>query len=128
MTRNKIIPYRSDLKEKARKLRRESTYSEVLLWLEIKNRQLGYQFHRQVPLLDYIVDFYCHELMLAIEVDGKCHDGEAAKAYDRRRQLRLEKLGVKFMRFDDGRMKRDIHRVVEEIREWIGKHGEGENV
>ena len=79
MSRNKIIPYRRDLKVKARRLRNESTYSEILLWQEIKNKQLGYQFHRQVPLLDYIVDFYCHELHLAIEVDGNCHESDLAK-------------------------------------------------
>ncbi len=91
MARNKLIPYRPDLKEKARKLRNESTYSEVLLWMEIKNRKLlGYQFHRQVPMLNYIVDFYCHELMLAIEVDGDSHSAVEAKAYDLKRQQRLE--------------------------------------
>ena len=119
MARNKIIPYRKDLKEKARRLRNESTYSEILLWQEIKNKQLGYQFHRQVPLLDYIVDFYCHELMLAIEVDGQCHDSAEAKQYDTRRQSRLEKLGVHFLRFEDSRMKGDIKKVLEEIKSWI---------
>ncbi|HEY3429778.1 MAG TPA: DUF559 domain-containing protein, partial [Cyclobacteriaceae bacterium] len=65
--KNKIIPYRKDLRLKARELRNNSTLSEILLWDEIKNRQiLKFQFHRQVPLLNYIVDFYCHELMLAI--------------------------------------------------------------
>lgn len=119
MARNKIIPYRPDLKEKARKLRKESTYSEVLLWQEIKNKQLGYQFHRQVRILDYIVDFYCHELMLVIEVDGQCHDSDLAKRYDAARQSRLVARGIKFLRFDDTRMKGDISKVVEEIRRWI---------
>ncbi|MCB0506202.1 MAG: DUF559 domain-containing protein, partial [Cyclobacteriaceae bacterium] len=66
--KNRIIPYRKDLKEKARDLRKHSTLAEVLLWQEIKGKRIkGYQFHRQVPMLDYIVDFYCHELALAIE-------------------------------------------------------------
>ena len=119
MSRNKIIPYRRDLKDKARRLRNESTYSEILLWQEIKNKHLGYQFHRQVPLLDYIVDFYCHEIQLAIEVDGKCHDSLLAKRYDAKRQSRLEECGIKFLRFNDARMKGDINKVVEEIRTWI---------
>jgi very-short-patch-repair endonuclease len=124
MARNKLIPYRTDLKDKARKLRNESTYSEVLLWLEIKNRQLmGYQFHRQVPMLDYIVDFYRHELMLVIEVDGDCHASEEAKSYDLDRQKRLEAYGVGFLRFDDARMKMDINKVLEEIKGWIQIHG-----
>ena len=98
----------------------DSTYSEVLLWSEIKNKILcGYQFHRQVPMLDYIVDFYCHELMLAIEVDGACHASIDAQRRDVRRQKRLEAYGVKFLRFDDARIKANINKVVDEIRKWI---------
>ena len=119
MSRNKIIPYRKDLKLKARSLRNESTYSEILLWQEIKNKQLGYQFHRQVPLLDYIVDFYCNELHLAVEVDGKCQESDSAREYDAKRQSRLEKCGVRFLRFHDDRMKGDINKVIEEIKSWI---------
>ena len=121
--RNKIIPYRTDLKDKARKLRLDSTYGEVMLWLEIKNRQLGFQFHRQVPMLDYIVDFYCHELMLAIEIDGDSHSTDEAKKYDLARQGRLETHGVKFLRFDDDDVRGDINKVVGEIRQWIVERG-----
>ena len=92
---------------------------EILLWQEIKNKQLGYQFDRQVPLLYYIVDFYCHELRLAIEVDGKCHESDLAKQYDAKRQARLEECGIRFLRFHDERMKGDINKVVEAIRTWI---------
>jgi very-short-patch-repair endonuclease len=121
MTRNKIIPYRRDLRTKAKKLRNESTFSEIMLWCEIKNRRLhGYQFHRQVPMLDYIVDFYCHELMLAIEIDGESHRSKVS--YDGDRQKRLEERGVRFLRFDDARLKMDIDKVVEEIEEWIENH------
>ena len=120
MARNYILPYRPDLRAKARRLRNESTYGEILRWREIRNRKiLGYQFHRQVPMLDYIVDFYCHELLLAIEVDGCSHDSERAQWYDWKRQRRLEAYGVKFLRFDDDQMKLDINVVVKEIREWI---------
>ncbi|HZB13006.1 MAG TPA: endonuclease domain-containing protein [Chryseolinea sp.] len=119
MSRNKIIPYRMDLKSKARRLRKNSTYSEILLWQEIKNRQLGYQFHRQVPLLDYIVDFYCHELRLAIEVDGKSHESDLAKQYDTKRQIKLEERGIRFLRFSDDIIKGDINKVVEAIKAWI---------
>ncbi len=59
--KNKIIPYQPYLKELARKLRKNSTLSEVLLWQKIKQRAYEVQYHRQVPMLDYIVDFYCHE-------------------------------------------------------------------
>lgn len=54
---NKIIPYHPKLKEFARQLRKNSTLTEVLIWQKIKQRALGVQFHRQVPMLDYIVVF-----------------------------------------------------------------------
>ena len=73
--KNQFIPYRKDLRSKARELRNNSTFSEILLWNEIKNRQInGIQFHRQVPILDFIVDFYSHEWKLAIEIDGYSHN------------------------------------------------------
>lgn len=72
--RRKIIPYNPALKEKARELRNNSTISEIFLWQFLKGKQmLGYDFHRQKPLDEYIVDFFCNELMLAIEIDGESH-------------------------------------------------------
>lgn len=114
---NKIIPYRPDLREKAKQLRKNSTLAEVLLWEEIKGRKLGTQFHRQVPMLNYIVDFYCHELQLAIEVDGDSHDEKVE--YDQQREQDLKAYGVKFLRFEDIDVKRNIRFVVEEIFHWI---------
>jgi len=62
------------LKERARFLRNNSTLSEILLWEYLKNKKImDYDFHRQKPLDKYIVDFYCPELMLAIEIDGDSH-------------------------------------------------------
>jgi len=123
MTRNKIIPYRKDLKKLARELRKNSTLSEVLLWCELKNRQiLGYQFHRQVPMLDYIVDFYCHELRLVIEIDGESHNHEISVKRDSIRQSRIEEYGVCFIRFDDLDIKQNISWVIEEITRSIEDH------
>ena len=63
-----ILSYRSDLKIIARRLRKNSTLSEVLLWNQLKGKKiLGYQFNRQKPIGDYIVDFYCKKLGLVIE-------------------------------------------------------------
>ncbi len=123
MPRNTIIPYRKDLKQLARKLRKNSTLSEVLLWIEIKNKQLeGYQFHRQVPMLDYIVDFYCHELRLVIEIDGDSHFHDDAPLKDKIRQERIEKYGVTFLRFDDIDVKQNRARVLCTIIDWIVDH------
>lgn len=107
--KNKIIPYNPKLKEYARELRKNSTLSEVILWKNIKNNALGVQFHRQVPMLEYIVDFYCHELMLAIEIDGDSHLYKYE--YDIKRQGELEKEGVVFLRFTDLDVKQNMFSV-----------------
>ncbi|WP_420318325.1 endonuclease domain-containing protein [Ekhidna sp.] len=111
--RNEIIAYRSDLKAKAKELRKNSTLSEVLLWQEIRKKQLGFQFHRQVPILKYIVDFYCHELKLAIEVDGHTHEWKVN--YDIQRISELESKGIRILVFDDLDVKKNINWVVNEI-------------
>jgi very-short-patch-repair endonuclease len=108
--RNKIIPYSPHLKEYARQLRKNSTLSEVLLWNNIKNKGYGFQFHRQVPLLNYIVDFYCHELMLAIEIDGDSH--QFKYEYDEKRQGELEREGISILRFTDVDVKQNMFSVL----------------
>jgi very-short-patch-repair endonuclease len=122
--RNKRLPYRRELKFLARKLRKKSTLSEVLLWMEIKDRRInGYQFHRQVPVLDYIMDFFCHELMLAIEIDGNSHEDPLVAENDIVRQTRIEALGITFLRFDDINVKREISVVVDTIIDYAERHG-----
>ena len=121
MSKNKIIPYRSDLKQLARELRKNLTYAEVLLWQQIRRKSLGYQFHRQVPMLEYIIDFYCHELQLAIEVDGGVHKHPEISTNDFKRQQQIEAYGVHFIRFDNVEIKQDIESVCKQIKYWI-KH------
>ncbi|MCB9320185.1 MAG: DUF559 domain-containing protein [Lewinellaceae bacterium] len=116
---NKIIPYNPRLKLLARKLRNQSTLSEVLLWKRIKGKSLGYEFHRQVPIDEFIVDFYCHELMLAIELDGNSHDGIAAIEKDQKRQQKLESFGVTFIRIYDIDVKQNLDGVVFQIKSFI---------
>jgi very-short-patch-repair endonuclease len=113
--RNKIIPYRPDLKKLARELRKNSTLSEILLWKQVRGRSLGCEFHRQVPIDNYIVDLFCHELMLCIEIDGCSHDLSDVAKNDQVRQHRLETLGVRFMRINDRDIKKDIGNVVTAI-------------
>src|SRR5436190_14233366 len=92
-----IIPYHPKLKELARQLRNNSTLSGVLLWNCLKGKQMRcYDFHRQQPLLNFIVDFFCHELMLAIEIDGDSHDHKFEQ--DVQRQKTLEEIGIRFIR------------------------------
>ncbi|MBA9079178.1 endonuclease domain-containing protein [Rufibacter quisquiliarum] len=122
---NRIIPYRQDLKVKARELRNNSTLGKILLWQEIKQKSLGYEFHRQVPLLDFVVDFFCHELLLAIEVDGDSHDHTFD--YDKQRQKALETYGIRLLRFDDKEVKFEMRYVLEEITHFIEEHQKSSN-
>jgi len=120
MSRRKIYPYNPNLKELAKKLRNNSTLSEVLLWNQLKNGKMqGYDFHRQKPILNYILDFFCHELELAIEIDGDSHGGEKAHKKDAARQQEIEKLGIRFLRFEDSDVKRNMAGVLRVIERWI---------
>lgn len=116
----KRIYYNPILKERARFLRNNSTLSEVLLWNCLKRGQMmGFDFHRQKPILNYIVDFFCYDLMLAIEIDGSSHDNPEAEIYDKKRQQEIEKLGIYFLRFDDLEVKKDIGNVLRTIEYYI---------
>ena len=80
---------------------------------------LGYDFHRQKPLNYFIVDFFCNELMLAIEIDGSTHDFEDRYLNDIRRQKKLESLGIRFLRFTETEVRKNIDGVVDYIKNWI---------
>lgn len=116
MRRNPIIPYNPRLRKLARELRKDSTLSEILLWKELSRRKLGVQFHRQVPVHEYIINFYCHELKLAIEVDGSSHDNPIQKKKDLIRDYNLEHLGITIIRIDDLDVKRNLYSVVRFLR------------
>lgn len=103
----------------ARQLRKQGIFAEVVLWKQVKGKALGVEFHRQVPLLDYIVDFYCHELKLVIEVDGHSHGLEGAEPEDEIRQTEIEKWGVTFIRFNDNEVLKDMDRVLKELKQRI---------
>ena len=70
---NEGLVYFPDLNSLARELRKDGTKSEAMLWKILKNKQTGYTFTRQKPILNYIADFYCHELRVVVEVDGSSH-------------------------------------------------------
>lgn len=112
MARNTIIPYNPQLRVYARELRNNSTLGEILLWREIKNRKLGVQFHRQVPMYKYIADFYCHEIKLAIEIDESSHNNPRQKEKDRMRDYNLKQFGVTVIRIDDLDVKRNLNSVI----------------
>lgn len=119
MPQNKILPYNPKLKPLARKLRKSMTPGEVLLWQRLRKRALGYQFHRQVPIYEYIVDLFCHELMLAIEIDGKYHKHPEVSVADLERQQELEDLGISFLRFEEMEVRLNVEQTIQTIEGWI---------
>lgn len=119
-----IIPYNPKLKELARQLRNNMTPGESSLWKYVQGKQMmGYDFDRQRPIDEFIVDFYCKQLMLAIEIDGYSHDSEEAQKRDRQRQTRLESLGVRCLRFTESDAKYQVEGVLEVIQNWVLHNG-----
>ena len=122
--RHGIIPYNPILKERARTLRKNMTRAGVLLWTTLKGKQMcGYDFDRQRPLDKYIVDFYCKELCLAVEIDGWSHALKGAR--DVARQKRLENLGVRFLRFTEQEVAADLQSMTDQIELWIKQQTTG---
>ena len=96
------------------------TFSEIKLWNELKNGQMmGYDFDRQRPIGNYIVDFYCKDLQLALEVDGITHEDEKVMLKDEIRQDELKISGISFLRFDALLLVNKIESIVKEIERWI---------
>jgi very-short-patch-repair endonuclease len=121
MKKKSIIPFQHHLVEKARQLRNNTTYSEKLLWKYLRNKQLyGYDFDQQKPIDRYIVDFFCNELMLVIEIDGITHENKFEE--DHIRQESLERLGLSFLRFNALDNVNNIKGVKEVIQQWIEKN------
>jgi len=100
----------------ARQLRREPTESEQLLWEALRNRGLaGRKFRRQHPVGRSVLDFYCPEARLAIEVDGGIHDFR--READRERQRILESMGIRALRLSAGLVERDLSAAIAAIEE-----------
>jgi very-short-patch-repair endonuclease len=110
--------YDPALTKLARDLRRKSGLSEVLLWRHLKGSQrIGFAFQRQKPVDRYILDFFSTELMLAIEIDDGSHKFKEVE--DGIRQRRLEQLGVRFLRFPENEVRKNIDGVLQAIDLWI---------
>jgi len=126
-SRRKIIPYNPKLKELARKLRNNSTKSEVILWKELKGKFEGkYDFHRQKPLDNYIADFFCYELKLVIELDGESHHGEETQQKDFQKESRFNEVGLNVLRFPDSDIFKHLEATLETIRLYISGFENGD--
>ena len=103
------------LRVEARTMRAAPTHAEDSLWQELKGRRLnGLKFRRQHAIDRFIVDFYCAEAALVIELDGSSHDGRAAE--DESRQQHLEQLGLNVLRFKNEEVETNLRAVLTTIR------------
>ena len=119
--KKQLIPYNPDLIQIAGEYRNNPTPAEKLLWTKLKGKQRGYDFHRQKPLDNYIVDFYCNALRLAIEVDGEVHNTSEQRIKDEVRSDILEDYGIRILRFSNEQVFENSEDVVAKIDELIGE-------
>ena len=99
-----------------RELRQESTEAEKLLWAELRNKKLnGLKFRRQHPIDKFIVDFYCHERKLVVELDGGVHDEKINKEYDEARTALLAGLNIFVLRFRNEQVIDNLKEVIKKI-------------
>ena len=103
-------------KEKRRKLRQDIVKAEKIIWDKIRNRQIeDCKFRRQYSVDKFVIDFYSPILKIAIEIDGESHFKEGAAEYDRERQMYIESLGIKFIRFTNNDVYDNLDGVLESI-------------
>lgn len=116
MNRPRHAAIDADLLAFARKLREGQTEPERFLWSILRNRRLaGTKFRRQHPIDPYVLDFYCHDARLAVELDGGQHNSEEGQTYDERRSLFLKRSGIKVLRFWNHEVFEDTESVLDAI-------------
>jgi len=104
--------------EKAGQLRNKMTEEEFVLWERLKGKQIcNVRFRRQHPLNVYIVDFYCHEAKLVVELDGKIHLN--IKEYDKARTLIIKEFNIGVIRFSNFELNTNINKVINQIAEEV---------
>lgn len=101
---------------KAKALRKDETQAEKILWEKLRNSKLkGYKFRRQHPIGLYIVDFYCHQLKLVIEIDGDYHNIQEQIEKDKERTRNLETDGLHLIRFSNKDIMENLEKIISEI-------------
>ena len=115
--------YNKNLQPNANRLRKGMTKAEACLWKYVlrAGKMKGYGFRRQRPVLNYIADFMCKELMLIVEVDGSIHELEEVRKNDEQRQKALEEAGFTVLRFTNNEVLTNIQWVHSCLEEWIEK-------
>jgi len=95
-----------------KKLRQEMPKGEILLWQRLNNKKMGYKFRRQYSIGSYVVDFYCPQFKLVIEIDGGTHISKQAAVYDKQRQEYLESLGLIVKRYSSQLIANNLDEVL----------------
>jgi very-short-patch-repair endonuclease len=114
----RLIEYDKNLKSFSRVLRKKMTDAERLIRRKIRGRQIkGFQFYRQKPIGNYIVDFYCPKIKLVLEVDGGQHYQDRNIFRDKARSDYLNKIGFKVLRFTNIEVLKNIDGVINKIWE-----------
>ncbi|MFA6586279.1 MAG: endonuclease domain-containing protein [Candidatus Paceibacterota bacterium] len=123
-----ILKNKSQLLFRRRELRKKQTKQEEILWQCIRNRKLGVKFKRQYSIGGYVLDFYCPEIKLAIEIDGIQHSKKEEVLYDQERTEYLEILGCKVLRFKNLELENNLGKVLLRIKKFTPSPYKGEGV
>ena len=113
--RREFIYNKSTLKPRRQQLRNKPTAAEKILWKHLKNKQLGFWFKRQVSITAYVVDFYCPQKKLAIELDGSPHKTTSQQKYDKYRSDYLRSFNIKVIRFWDNEVLENLEGVYQKV-------------
>ena len=98
------------------------TQAEIILWSRLRSKQIdGYKFRRQQPIFDYVVDFYCDELKLIIEVDGEIHYLNEKPKYDLKRDNILKINGYHIIRLTNLEVETELHSTINKIILYISE-------
>lgn len=105
--------------DRRKELRTNQTPQEEKIWWYLKDKRLGCKFRRQHSVGGYILDFYCKEKRLIIEIDGEIHQTPEAREYDKVRDKFFTELDYKVLRFSNGEVEEDVKAVVAKIQQYL---------
>ncbi len=112
------LPYNPRLRERAKELRKAGNIAEIIFWKNVKAGKIYNQdFDRQKIIGNYIVDFYCANLNLVVEIDGSSHDSKSE--YDEERDAYLTGLGLQVIHFSDKDVLQTTNKIIEYLKQTV---------